>query len=72
VQNFFASRSRLCRRGRERKIFRRNTAVVSNFIAMAKNCDSAETLDPSAFLRDVDFCAGNFARGKFFAAALRL
>jgi len=35
-----------------------------------QNCDSAETLNSSAFLHYVDFCAENCAREKFFATAL--
>jgi len=30
-----------------------------------KNFDSAESLNPSAFVRYVDFCLENFARGIF-------
>jgi len=36
-----------------------------------ENCDSAETLNSSAFLRCIHFCAENRTRGEFFAAALR-
>ena len=36
-----------------------------------KNCDSAETLNSSAFLQRADFCAGICARGRFFATAER-
>ena len=68
---FFLRRGVDCASGVVREKFFARYRCRVELSRCGRNCDSAETLNSSAFLQRADFCAGICVRGGFFATAVR-